>query len=316
MTKRVLVTGATGFIGRHCLPLLTDLGYEVHATSSSARPTSTHGETWHTLDLLDPQAIPSVLRAARPTHLLHLAWYVVPGKLAEAPENFLWLQSSLELIRQFHQHGGARVLVTGTAYEYDWNFGYCSESITPRSPSTFYGTCKHALHVALEGYARRTGLSSAWARIFFLYGPHEHPDRLVPSVVRSLLRGEPARCSHGLQIRDYMHVEDVADGIVRLLDSDVTGPMNVASGRPIMLRDIVLEIARRIGAEDLVVLGAIPTRANDTPLVVADVTRLSEVLRWHPRYTLDDGLEQTIGWWRHHLHSGLAETAAALVGRS
>lgn len=314
MTKRVLVTGASGFIGRHCVPLLANVGYDVHAVSSARRAASAYGETWHELDLLDAAAIPAVLRTIRPTHLLHLAWYVVPGKLAEAPENFLWLQASLELIRQFREHGGQRVLVAGTGYEYDWNYGYCSESITPRSPSTLYGVCKHALQVALEGYADRTGLSSAWARLFFLYGPHERPDRLVPSVIRSLLRGEPARCSHGLQIRDYLHVEDVADGVVRLLDSDVTGAMNIASGRPVMLRDIVLTIARRVGAEDLVVLGALPTRSNDTPLVVADVARLSRELRWQPTYTLDGGLEQTIGWWRQHLQARVEDTAAAQAG--
>jgi nucleoside-diphosphate-sugar epimerase len=316
MTKRVLVTGATGFVGRHCLSRLARLGYEIHAISSSARPTSTYGETWHTCDLLNPAGIPAVLGATRPTHLLHLAWYVVPGKLAEAPENFLWLQASLELIRQFREHGGQRVVVAGTGYEYDWNYGYCSESITPRSPGTFYGVCKHALDIAVDAYARRTGLSSAWARLFFLYGPHEHPDRLVPSVIRSLLQGEPARCTHGLQIRDYLHVADVADGLVTLLDSDVTGPLNIASGRPVLLREIVLNIARRLDAEELVLLGAIPTRSNDTPLVVADVARLSGVLQWQPTYTLDDGLEQTIGWWRQHLLSGEMATAAATAARS
>src|SRR5207245_614301 len=89
--------------------------------------------------------------------------------------------------------------------------------------------CKLALASLLEAYAGQTGLSQAWARIFFLYGPREHPKRLVSSVIRSLLRGERARCSHGQQIRDYLHVEDAAGALVALLESEVTGR---AAGRP------------------------------------------------------------------------------------
>ena len=301
MTRRVLLTGGTGFIGRHCIPRLATRGYDVHAISSAAPLMPAAGTTWHQVDLFDTTAVAAAVRAIRPTHLLHLAWYVVPGTLADAPENFTWLQASLELARQFGECGGTRMVTTGSAFEYDWSYGYCSESLTPCAPSTFYGICKNALRIALEGYAERHGLSSSWARLFFLYGPHEHPARLVPSVIRSLLRGEPARCSHGLQIRDYLHVEDAADALVGLLDSEVRGPVNIASGRPVMLKDIVHSIARRLGGEDLLELGAVPTRPNDTPLVVADIGRLRRELPWQPSYGLDDGLEQTIGWWKRRV---------------
>jgi nucleoside-diphosphate-sugar epimerase len=297
MTRRVLVTGASGFIGRHCLPLLARQGYEIHAVSSSPRSIPAPATTWHQVDLFDTAAVSAVLRSVRPTHLLHLAWYVIPGKLSEAPENFDWLQASLELVRQFRECGGQRLAVAGSGFEYDWSYGYCSES-TPQAPSTFYGVCKQALFTAVDGYASRTGLSSVWPRLFFLYGPHEHPGRLVPSVIRALLRGEPARCSHGLQVRDYLHVEDASDALVRVFDSELTGAMNIGSGHPVMLRDIILGIARRIGAEDLVLLGAVPSRPNDTPLVVANVARLSSALQWQPSYGLDEGLEHTIAWWK------------------
>ncbi len=104
--------------------------------------------------------------------------------------------------------------VCGSGYEYDWSYGYCTEGLTPCVPDTVYGACKHALHEMVRSYAAARQLSVAWPRVFFLYGPHEHPQRLVSSVVRALLRGEPAPCSHGRQIRDYMHVQDVADGLV------------------------------------------------------------------------------------------------------
>jgi nucleoside-diphosphate-sugar epimerase len=158
--------------------------------------------------------------------------------------------------------------------------------------------------------ARDGSFASAWARIFFVYGPHEHPDRLVAAVVRSLLAGEPARTSHGRQVRDYLFVEDVADALARLLESDVTGPINVASGQAIALRDIISEIGQQTGRSELIQLGAIPQAATDTPLVVADTSRLIAELDWQPRWNLACGIEKTIAWWRQELAAGSRQGAA------
>jgi nucleoside-diphosphate-sugar epimerase len=141
------------------------------------------------------------------------------------------------------------------------------------------------------------GLSSAWGRVFFLYGPNEHPDRLVSSVIRSLLAGSPARCSHGRQIRDYMHVQDIANGLVALLDSSIEGAVNVSSGQATTLREIVLTIGRLTGHPELIQLGAIPARANDTPLVVGEPARMTSETDWTQKFDIESGLRQTIDWW-------------------
>lgn len=320
MTKRVLVTGATGFIGHHTLAPLVARGYEVHAVSS--RPVAADGASadappgagspraasdadaapaavvWHRADLLAPGAAESLMARVAPTHLLHLAWYVVPGKLITSPENFAWVTASLALIQAFAASGGRRVTVCGSGYEYDWDYGYCSERLTPAAPNTVYGACKQALHLMCEAFAEQAKLSAAWGRVFFLYGPREHPDRLVSSVIRSLLRGEPAKCSHGRQIRDYLHVQDVADGLVALLDSEVRGAINVSSGEATTLREIVLTIGRLLDRPDLIQLGALPARANDTALVVGDNARIAAETGWKPAYDLESGLRQTIEWWQ------------------
>jgi nucleoside-diphosphate-sugar epimerase len=166
-------------------------------------------------------------------------------------------------------------------------------------PDTVYGSCKHALHELLRAFASTRELTAAWPRVFFLYGPNEHPQRLVSSVILSLLRGEPAKTSHGRQVRDYMHVQDVADGLVAVLDSDVTGAINVSSAQASTLRDIVLTTGRLLERPDLIELGALPARANDVPLVVGANTR-ARALGWEPQYDLEAGLEQTIGWWKAH----------------
>jgi nucleoside-diphosphate-sugar epimerase len=301
--KRVLLTGAAGFIGSHCVRPLIDRGYEVHAVSRSPRPADGFGATWHEVDLLQPGAARALVGRVRPTHLLHLAWFVLPGKLITAPENFDWVGASFELVRGFADAGGIRLCVCGSGYEYDWAHGYCTEGLTPCVPDTVYGACKHALHEMVRTFAAGRELSTAWPRVFFLYGPREHPERLVSSVIRSLLRGEPARCSHGRQIRDYLHVQDVADGLVAVLDSDVRDAINVSSGQPTALREISSTIGRLTGRPELVHLGALPARANDVPLVVGSNAKAA-ALGWQPRYDLESGLLQAIEWWRGQNGSG------------
>src|SRR4028119_1201035 len=255
--KKVLVTGATGFIGRHTIAPLTAAGFEVHAVTSKIPLNSTdvNGKCgWHTLNLLDPMQVKNLVSTVKPTHLLHFAWYNIPGKCLVAEENFLWVQASLELLRQFREQGGERVVMAGSGFEYDWNYGYCSELVTPKKPYYPYGICKHALQEMLITYSEVTQLSSAWGYIFNVYGSHDHPKRLVSSVICSLLRGEPALCSHGNQFRDYLYVQDLADAFVTLLKNNVTGLFNVASGEPVRVKEIVYKIAEKLGRTDLIKL--------------------------------------------------------------
>jgi nucleoside-diphosphate-sugar epimerase len=164
-----------------------------------------------------------------------------------------------------------------------------------------YGTCKNALQIMLDAFSKDVGLSSAWGRIFFLYGPHEHPMRLVSSVIRSLLMGQPARCTHGNQIRDYLYVKDVAAAFISILESGIQGPVNIASGLPIYLKEIVLKIAKKLKREELIRLGALPAADDEPTLLVGDNRLLASEVKWRPQYDLDRGLDETIDWWQERM---------------
>ena len=297
-SRRVLVTGATGFLGSHCLAPLTRRGYQVLGLFRERPPLAVDGVTWLRGDVMDRAAMRSLVAEHRPQGLVHLAWIVEPGRLISDPSNLSWVAASLDLIRAFREAGGERCTISGSCYEYDWRYGYCVDGVTPCEPDTLYGAAKDSLRRAFLAYCATSGLSGSWGRAFFLYGPRENPSRLVSSVILSLLKGVPAKSSHGLQVRDYMHIQDAADGLVALFASDAKGAYNVASGTATTIREIVEKLGVVTGRTDLLQIGALPARANDLPLVLGDGQRMLADVGWRPSLSLGEGLAATVEWWR------------------
>src|SRR5262249_18992294 len=186
--RRGLITGPGGFVGRCCLAPLAAGFDEGHALARAPLPGAAGRVP--AAGLLDAAPVTGLGRPVRPSHLLHRAWVTTPGGYWTSADNLRWVGASLHLLRAFADAGGRRVVVAGSCAEYDWTAaGTCDEATTPLRPATLYGACKDALRRVLEAFAAQAGLSAAWGRLFFLYGPGEHPDRLVASVARALLAG-------------------------------------------------------------------------------------------------------------------------------
>jgi nucleoside-diphosphate-sugar epimerase len=118
-----------------------------------------------------------------------------------------------------------------------------------------------------------------------------------------LLMNQEALCTHGRQIRSFLHVADVGAAFAAVLDSEIQGPVNIGSDDRIALADLIERIAREIGRPDLIRLGARIPPTEEPPLLVPDIHRLRDEVHWQPRFTLDAGLSDTIAWWRGHLSS-------------
>jgi len=298
--SRVLLTGGSGFIGSRAIAPLLAAGYEIHALGRSRG--ASEGVTWHELDLLDDRAAGRVVADVAAEQLLHLAWYAEPGRFWAAPENLDWVAASVRLLRAFAEAGGRRAVIAGTCAEYDWSdpvercseLDYGSRQATPLRPATLYGASKHATRLVAAAYAPQAGLSLAWGRVFLLYGPGEDQRRLVPQVAGALLAGEPAQTSDGAQVRDFMHVDDVAAGFAALLASNVEGPVNIASGEGVSIADVLALIAAAAGRRELLRLGALPRRAGEPDRLVADTRRLSGEVGFAPAIALEQGIAETV----------------------
>ena len=140
--SKVLVTGAGGFLGRQCLPILVAKGYDVHAVSRRRIATPLPGVSWHELDLLGAGAPCAIIHQVQPECLLHLAWYAAPGKYWEARENIEWVRASTDLLSAFTANHGKRVVAAGSCAEYALNPGECWEERTLLLPSTLYGNVR------------------------------------------------------------------------------------------------------------------------------------------------------------------------------
>jgi nucleoside-diphosphate-sugar epimerase len=306
--KRVLITGAGGFIGRWSVRPLLDKGFEVHAVLSAAAgrapPVQIQGATLHVADLLDEPQIDALIKDVMPSHLLHFAWLATPGVYWQSPENFRWLSAGQHLLRQFSAHGGRRAVLAGSCAEYDWSqVGVCEELGSPMADESAgglspYAACKIALQKSLLDIAGKGHLSTAWGRIFFQFGPWEHTERLVPSVIRSLLADQEALCTHGRQVRSFLHVADVGAAFASLLDSDVEGPVNIGSDERVTVADLIDRIAQQIGRPELVRLGARAAPTAEPKILLPDIRRLRDEVQWRPRFTLNHALSDSIAWWR------------------
>ncbi len=295
---RVLVTGATGFIGAFVTRELLRDGCEVHAFVEHGQPLGRIDDlgariTVHRGSLLDAAAVTHAASQAKPEVCLHLAWYAVPGKYLHAEENVALVGASVDLARAVAAAGCRRFVGAGTCIEYDTSRGLLSEDRTPIAPRTLYGVCKNALHGMLAELGPRLGLEVAWLRFFFLYGPTEAPGRLVSEVLGKLLRGEEAPVTPGEQVRDFMHVADIARAVATVLRSKAVGPINIGSGEPVTVRQVVAAMGEATGRPELVRYGALPSRPGDPPFICADATRLRG-LGFVPAFDLRSGLADTV----------------------
>lgn len=228
-----------------------------------------------------------LIQSARPTHLVHLAWYAEHGEYWTSPLNLRWAEASVRLVETFCAAGGRKVVAAGTCAEYDWSYGYCREGITPLKPSSMYGAAKDATRRLLAAVCADRRLPFAWGRIFLPYGQGEDRRRLIPSLVDVFQGKRPPFGVNASAYRDFLHADDVASAFIHLLQSDADGSFNISSGRPTQIAEVVKAIAKAHNGDPDTVLDLSTDRPGEPEILFGDNGKL-KALGWQPMHSTAD----------------------------
>jgi nucleoside-diphosphate-sugar epimerase len=299
---KILVTGAGGYIGAPTTRALVSDGCDVHVLGR-ADPTIP-GTTFHRADLLQTIDVTAVIEEIGAETLLHAAWSVTPGKFWTDPANLDWTAASSRLFHAFAKSGGKRIVGVGSCAEYDWSTSPLTEFSSAICPATLYGKAKADVWSLLEALGRQQDLSVAWGRLFFLYGPGEPEGKLVADAVNALITKRRFLTTPGLQKRDFIYVEDAAEALARLTLSSTVGPVNIASGQAISVRDLLEHIEAATQTNGLIDFDARALAKGEPSELVADVSRLRDEVGFISRFTLMDGIARTVAWWREKAAMG------------
>ena len=292
---RILVTGATGFIGSHALRRFRDLGAQVHAVSRRAQPAGPPGSavTWWRCDLTQPDETAALIARVAPDVVVHLASEVTGGRdhhlvLPILQANLL---SVVHLLSACLEVPGVRVVLAGSIEEPD----------PGSSPSSPYAAAKSAATTYARMFHELWGLPVTTLRIAMVYGPGQ-PDRtkLVPYVATSLLRGEPPELTSGHREIDWVYIDDVLDAIVAALEDPAPGAvLEIGSGTAVSIRDTVDHLVTLVSPDVAPRYGALPVRPMDKARI-ADPAAAEAMIGWKVTTPLHEGLARTVAWYRDH----------------
>lgn len=286
---KVLLTGASGFIGRYVLEALQR--QEIATIAVGRHPLASC--EFQAIDLLTATDIEldRLCEHSDATHLLHLAWYAGHGHYWTSPLNLRWVEASVRLVEAFCRQGGQKVVVAGTCAEYDWSHGYCRETSTPLEPATLYGISKDVTRRLTAAVCRQAGIPYAWGRIFIPFGAGESIERLIPALMAVFRGVRPPFGVNADAWRDFLHVTEVAQGFVTLLCDESEGIFNISSGRPVQLGDLVQRLAQHFDADPRLVLDLATERPGEPPFLVGENIKL-QALGWKPANDLNNWLDR------------------------
>jgi nucleoside-diphosphate-sugar epimerase len=302
---KILLTGPTGFIGKTFIRHALGPGHEIAGLiiPSESIPAEFTGSpaNLHWLRGTLDEAPWKEIEDFAPEVCVHMAWITTPGVYLESPENESFRDVSLRFICKLQDirgggggrgRGGPYVLALGTCIEYEPSDQPLSEDRSPIAPTTLYSRCKNELRIALEGEAKSRGFGFSWARVFYPYGPGEHPSRLCSSIIQKLARNEKIVLKTPNSTKDYIYITDLAAALLTVLEKKFAGTINLGTGTAMSVKEIAQTIAQEMGKEHLVE-AASQSDPDPLPYVVADASKLKS-LGWNPELTMDAGLKEMV----------------------
>jgi len=298
--RRVLVTGANGFIGSHLCSRLCQEGAEVHAVYRSRYVDSGFCQSWWQGDLADLAQVRRIFENTRPELIFHLASHVkgAPDLEHIIPTFQSNLQSTVNLLAVAAECNCPRVVLTGSLAEPELSNGEKFPSApyaAAKWASSGYGKMFHALY----------NLPVVIARVFMVYGPAQMDfTKLIPYVTLSVLEGKTPKISSGQRLVDWIYVSDVVEGFLAIAGAEGIdgGTVDLGSGSLVSIRSIVEQLTALIGGGISAEFGALHDRLLE-PIRIARTEETFAQIGWKPKMSLHEGLEHTVEWYREKIKS-------------
>lgn len=288
-SKKVILTGASGLIGKETIKPLQESGFEVYAlTIDKVKPDN--GVHWINCNLFDEHSVKAAFEEVKPEYLLNFAWCTTEDYLT-SNINFEFVKAGLNMLKCFKENGGKRAVFTGTCFEYKFKDEPIRED-DELNPATVYAKCKNALRLLSEAYCEQNEIEFGWGRIFYVYGHGEHEKRLTSFIINNLKNDKEVVINNGGLIKDYMYTKDIAGAFVEFLDTNVVGCVNICTGKGISLKDYAMTIAKRLGKENLLTIKQEPT--TQPPVIVGDNRRLLDEVGYDLKYSTTDAINEIL----------------------
>jgi nucleoside-diphosphate-sugar epimerase len=287
--RSILLTGTTGLIGKETIEPLINAGFTIYAVSSKLQIPH-NCINWITVDLFDTRAMENNIKKIKPEYLLHFAWNTKEGYLT-SELNEKYVTSSMDLLKAFAENGGKRAVLCGTVFEYE-SLDKPLKEDNSLNPTTLYAKCKNDLRIRAEIFSKENNISFGWGRIFYVMGHGENKNRLLPYIVDNLKNDRKAVIKSGPLVRDYMYSKDIAAAFVGFLTSDVTGCVNICSGKGISIKDFAITIADKL--DRLGLLKFQDDIGSQPKLIVGDNTILTKNIGYSPQWGIDEALDNIL----------------------
>ena len=289
-SKKVLVTGATGLIGKELIKPLTELGFKVYAiTIDENNPDN--GVTWLKGNLFDYAFIKAIMQDIKPEYLLNMAW-ATTGDYLTSDINYKFLEVGKYLLEEFAKNGGKRAIFAGTCFEYKFKDTPLNENDDLDYGKTVYTSCKHKLHKFAEEFCAKNNISFGYGRVFYVFGNGESPTRLTGMLLDKFSNDQQVIINSGMLIKDYLYTKDIAGAFAKFLNSNVEGVVNICSANPITIKEYCLRIADKMGKTELLIF---EDKVIDQPLfIVGDNKRLLDEVGYDYQFTFDEAIEDLL----------------------
>jgi nucleoside-diphosphate-sugar epimerase len=307
--KRVLITGATGFIGANLTHRLVSQGNEVHLIIKTGSNKWRLQDIWHDIiehqfDLADGESIEKLFADLKPELIYHLAAYAAyPFQKDVLQTIHTNLLGTVNLVNVAVKYGFESFINTGSSSEYGQKASPMRETDI-LEPNSLYAVTKSAATLYCEHIGKSQKMPITTLRLFSVYGYYEEPSRLVPTIAKACLTGENPKLADGRPVRDFIFIDDVVDLYLKMVEMrELNGIiLNAGTGKQYSVAELVDSCIRVSGAEIVPLWGSLPGRTWDTNCWVADNSKLRNFLHWEPKYDLDTGLKKTLDWFGENLH--------------